>query len=95
MEEDLWCKEALVADVDLEGLLRDVVDSLVHLEPLLWLCVVFDELFLDVWRDVAVTLLRLGFGYRLTTTTFIVLATSYDCSAGMFGSRSRRSCCTK
>lgn len=58
MEEDLGAKEALVADVDVKGVLTDGVDSTVLFDPFPWVRVVLCELLHDVWTDVAVPLLH-------------------------------------
>ena len=54
MEENLGAEEPLVADVDGELLLGDVVDAGVLLDVLVGLRVVPVELFGDVWADVTV-----------------------------------------
>lgn len=76
VEENLGTEETLVTDVDLVGSLCDLVDALLHSEPLFGLRVVLSELLSDIGADVAVLLLdalsnlqRLRRGDGLTTLT--------------------------
>ena len=75
MEEDLGAEEALVADVHVEGLLRDRVDAVVPLDPLAEVGVVLRELLHDVRTHVAEPLLQ---------------RRGRDGGQGRFGTRSRR-----
>ena len=58
MEEDLGAEEALVADVDVEGVLTDGVDSAILFDPFRRVRVVLCEFLHDVWTDVTVPLLH-------------------------------------
>lgn len=57
VEEDLRTQEALITDINLVGLLCDLVDALLNLEPLLGLSIVLTELLGNIRADVAVLLL--------------------------------------
>lgn len=59
MEEDFWPKEAFVAHVDVEGGLRDGVDSSVLFDPLPRISVILSELLHNVGTDVTVSLLEI------------------------------------
>jgi hypothetical protein len=76
VEEDLGTQETLVTNINLVGLLSDLVGAILDLEPLLRFRIILSELLSNVGADVAVLLLdtlsnlkRLGGRNGLTTLT--------------------------
>jgi hypothetical protein len=59
MKENLRSKKAFVTNINLERFLRDIVNSVVFLEPFFWIAIKFDKLFLNVRRNIAISFLKL------------------------------------
>jgi hypothetical protein len=58
MEEDFGPQKSFIAHINGEGSLRNVVDSIVHFDPLLRVRVIFEEFLLDVRANVAELFLK-------------------------------------